>query len=546
MLQPPARSRRAPACLAAALLAIMSIVAVGSAPALAGGGHGGPGGGHGGGGHGGGPGSGCENRTNDSASKLVECVTIEGVRRHQAAFQRIADRNDGTRASGTPGYEASVDYVASLLRRAGYEVTIDPFEFFLFEPVGPSALEQTAPTPTTYVEDTDFGLLDQTDPGDVTAAVTPVDVQLGEGNTATSGCEPEDFAGFPAGNIALLQRGVCTFEQKIENAAAAGASAAVLFNQGNTADEERQGIPAVTFGNGNTSGIPALGATYALGAELAETPGLELRVFANSSRTPAQSENVIAETRRGDDANTVMVGAHLDSVLEGAGINDNGSGSAAILETALQMRKAHPRNTVRFAFWGAEESGLVGSTDYVATRTEEELARIKLYLNFDMLGSPNYANFVYDGDGSDFGLPGPDGSADIETLFGDFYEARGEAYEGTEIDFRSDYGAFFDAGIPFGGLFSGAEDPKTPEQAALYGGTAGEAFDPCYHSECDDYDNVSLEALATNADSVANATITYAKAGTLPGPAPEARSARAAAAPASATNPPTTGPNATA
>ncbi|HEX7135313.1 MAG TPA: M28 family metallopeptidase [Iamia sp.] len=488
----------------------------------------------------------CLFRNNNTPEKLTDCVGIDGVRRHQRALQLIADHNDGTRASGTPGYETSVDYVAFLLRAAGYEVTIDPFEFFLFEPVGPSALEQTAPTPTTYVEDEDFGLLDQTDPGDVTAAVTPVDVQLGLGNTATSACEPEDFTGFPAGNIALIQRGVCTFEQKIENAAAAGASAAVLFNQGNTADPERNGIPAVTFGNGNTSGIPALGTTYALGAELAETDGLELRVFANSSRTPAESQNVIAETKRGDDANTVMVGAHLDSVLEGPGINDNGSGTAAILETALMMRKVRPHNTVRFAFWGAEESGLVGSTDYVATRTEEELAQIKLYLNFDMLGSPNYANFVYDGDGSDFGLPGPDGSAEIEALFGDFYESRGEAYEGTEIDFRSDYGAFFDVGIPFGGLFSGAEDPKTPEQVALYGGTAGLAFDPCYHSECDTYDNVSLEALATNADSVANATITYAQADVLPGPAPMARSAQAAAAPSSTTTPPTTGHHATA
>ncbi len=537
MSHPSRPSTRALAGLAAVVLAVTSVLAAAPASASAQDGRGG-----------GNPWKdlACLFRTNSTAEKLTDCVGIQGVRRHQRALQMIADRNDGTRASGTPGYDASVDYVSFLLRAAGYEVTIDPFEFYAFTPEGPSALEQTAPTPTAYVEDEDFGLLDQSDPGDVTAPVTPVDVQLGVGNTSTSGCEPEDFAGFPAGNIALLQRGVCTFEDKVENAAAAGASAAVLFNQGNTADDERQGIPAVTLGNGNTSGIPALGTTYALGAELAETEGLELRVFANASRVLTESENVIAETRHGDDANTVMVGAHLDGVLEGPGINDNGSGTAAILETALMMRKVRPQNTVRFAFWGAEESGLVGSTDYVATRTPEELAQIELYLNFDMLGSPNYANFVYDGDGSDFGLAGPDGSAAIEALFQDFYESRGEAYEGTEIDFRSDYGAFFDAGIPFGGLFSGAEDEKTPEQVALYGGTAGEAFDPCYHAECDTYDNVSLEALATNADSVAHSTITWAQADELPGAAPTARSAGRAAAPSSATNPPTTGHHATA
>lgn len=557
------RSRRVPRCLAVLLLAISSIaLGLGAAPAVAdvatarGGGHGGPGHGgpgHGGPGHGGpghgGPGHGrCGRGGHDAVRRVVDCVTVDGVRRHQRALQRIADRNDGTRASGTPGYDASVRYVADQLRRAGYRVTLDPFDFFLFQPEGPSTLEQTAPTPTTYVEDTDFGLLDQTDPGDVTAPVTPVGIELGLGNASTSGCEDEDFAGFPAGNIALLQRGVCNFEDKIEKAAAAGAAAVVIMNQGNTDAEDRNGIPAVTFGNGNTSGIPALGTTYALGAELSETPGLEMRVFANSSRTLSVTHNVLAETRHGNDDTTIMVGAHLDGVLEGPGINDNGSGTAAILETALQMRNVRPRNTVRFAFWGAEESGLVGSTDYIETRTEEELAEIALYLNFDMLGSPNHANFVYDGDGSDFGLAGPDGSAAIEARFQAFYESRGEAHEGTEIDFRSDYAAFFDAGIPFGGLFSGAEDIKTPEQAAAYGGTAGEPFDPCYHAECDTYANVSLHALGLNADSVAHSTVTYALARTLPGPAPDAAdagSARAASDAAPATVP-TTGPHATA
>lgn len=496
----PPRTRRASAALAALVLAVVAL-GVSSSPSSAA-----PAGG-----------PGCANRTNNSVAKLVECVTVEGVRRHQAALQDIADANGGNRASGTPGYDASVSYVADLLSEAGYEVTLDPFEFFAFEPLGPSALEQVAPTPATYTEDEDFGLLDQTDPGDVTAPVTAVDLQLGAGNTSTSGCEAADFAGFPAGNIALLQRGVCTFELKIENAAAAGAVGVIIFNQGNTDDPSRTGIPAVTFGNGNTSGIPALGTTYALGVELATTPDLVMRVFANSARTLEVGQNVLAETRHGDDDQVVMVGGHLDSVFEGPGINDNGSGVAVILETALMMRKVRPTNTVRFAFWGAEEAGLVGSSDYVATRTEAELEQIALYLNFDMLGSPNYANFVYDGDGSDFGLAGPEGSADIEALFGDFYESRGEAYEGTEIDFRSDYAGFFDAGIPFGGLFSGAEGIKTPEQAALYGGTAGVAYDPCYHAACDTEDNVSLEALGTNADSVASATLTYALAPTLPG-----------------------------
>ena len=154
---------------------------------------------------------------------------------HQWALQKIANANEGNRASGTSGYDASADYVAKRMRKAGYKVSTQTFQYFSFEEIGPSALVQTAPGSVTYVEDTDFAATPHSEEGDVTAAVTPVDVQLGVGNTSTSGCEPEDFAGFPAGNIALIQRGTCTFEIKGNNAAAAGAAGILFFNQGNTA-----------------------------------------------------------------------------------------------------------------------------------------------------------------------------------------------------------------------------------------------------------------------------------------------------------------------
>jgi Zn-dependent M28 family amino/carboxypeptidase len=220
--------------------------------------------------------------------------------------------------------------------------------------------------------------------------------------------------------------------------------------------------------------------------------------------------NVLAETNHGDDSNVVMVGAHLDSVLAGPGINDNGSGSAAILEVAEQMKKVKPTNTVRFAWWGAEESGLVGSDHYVFGLTDEERANIALYLNFDMVGSPNFVRFIYDGDGSTFGLAGPDGSAAIEAQFGDFYADRGLAFEATQIDFRSDYAAFFENDIPFGGLFTGAEGIKTLAQRDVYGGIAGQQYDPCYHAACDTFSNNSNEVLDLNSDAIAFATLTYA------------------------------------
>jgi Zn-dependent M28 family amino/carboxypeptidase len=456
----------------------------------------------------------CNNRTNDSVSKLLECVTVKGVLEHEQALQDIADDNDGNRASGTSGFDDSMDYVEGRLTRAGYTVTRQEFDFFKFVDLGGSELAQTAPTPTTYVENTDFIATPHSeDGGAVTAAVTPVDIQLGAGNTSNSGCEAADFTGFPAGNIALIQRGTCTFMQKGNNAAAAGASAILFFNQGNNpADPSRMGIPAVTLGNGYTGGIQALSTTYALGAQFAGTAGLVMRLHANVTRDPATTENLIAESRRGDPHNVIMAGAHLDSVGAGPGINDNGSGSSSLIEVAEQIAKVKLPNKLRFAWWGAEEDGLVGSTEYVLGLTEDELADIEMYLNFDMVGSPNYGLFIYDGDGSGFGLEGPDGSDDIEALFERFYVERDLPTEPTAFDGRSDYFAFINNGVPAGGLFTGAEVPKTADQVAKWGGTAGVAFDHCYHSACDTIDNLNHDALGINADAIAYVIYLYASA----------------------------------
>ena len=459
---------------------------------------------------------GCKNRSNVTYQTLLECMTLEGVRAHQAALQEIADENDGNRFSGFSGYDASVDYVVETLEAAGYEPEVQTFNYLAFEVVGPSALQQIAPNAVTYVEGVDFGPITQSDPGDVTAAVTAVDLQLGLGNTSTSGCETTDFAGFPAGNIALLQRGICTFEQKAENAAAAGAIGIVIFNQGNTAAPDRNNIPAVTLTANNTSGIPVIGTTYALGETLAGlTPaGLRMRVFANTLRQMLPTANVLAEKRGTNDNNVVMAGAHLDSVLAGPGINDNGSGSAAILEAAVLLAKLKPQNTLRFAWWGAEESGLVGSTNYVNGLSQAQKDRIALYLNFDMIGSSNYIFMTYDADQSSFTPPAgvnvPDGSIEIEDLFESFYTLRGEPYDDAEFSGRSDYQAFINNDIPAGGLFTGAEVPKTAEQQAIWGGTTGAQFDPCYHAACDTFANNNDHALGVNADAIAFALLTYA------------------------------------
>ena len=320
--------------------------------------------------------------------------------------------------------------------------------------------------------------------------------------SSTSGCEAADFAGFTAGNIALLQRGTCDFGVKVANAAAAGAVAAIIFNEGQPGREE-----TLSATLGAPAAIPTVGTSFALGSTLG---GITATIAVDALGEIRTTQNITAEIRGRNANNVVLVGAHLDSVPEGPGINDNGSGSASILEVATLMARSTPQNTIRFAWWGAEELGLVGSTEYVASQTPAQLSTIAAYLNFDMVGSPNFVRFVYDGDDSDAvgAGPGPRGSAQIEDVFEQFYNDRGLAYEGTDFDGRSDYGPFIAVGIPAGGLFTGAEDIKTPEQAARYGGQAGVAYDPCYHQACDDFGNTSIPVLDQNADAIAFATAT--------------------------------------
>jgi aminopeptidase Y len=412
---------------------------------------------------------GCDTRVNNTIAKLTECVTLDGARAHQAAFQAIADANNGIRTSGTPGYDQSAAYVAGKLTAAGYNVTVQNFQFQTFISLSPSVLEQVAPPPAGPIAN---NIISYSGSGDVTAAVTALAAPPAD---ATPGCEAGDFAGFPAGNIALISRGACTFAIKATNAYNAGAAGVVVYNNA-------PGPPNFTLGDGFTLDISVTAVTQAVGQQLAATSGLVMRLKTDTFRGIATTSNVLAESKSGDPNNVVMAGAHLDSVNAGPGIQDNGSGSAAILETALQMAKVKPKNKVRFAWWGAEESGLVGSTYYVNNLSAEEQAKIALYLNFDMIGSPNHVFFVYDGDDSiGDGNVGPPGSAQIEKFFEGFYSSRGLPFKGTDFSGRSDYGPFIAIGIPAGGLFTGAEGIKTAAEVALWGGTAGEQYDPCYH-----------------------------------------------------------------
>jgi Zn-dependent M28 family amino/carboxypeptidase len=285
----------------------------------------------------------------DSA-KLREAVTLKNIRKHQQALQDIANANGGTRASGTPGFDRSVDYVVRKLRDAKYRPTVVPFNFDFFRELTPATLAQTAPTPTTY----QTGTFTYSGSGNVTAGVTAVDVTVPPAPTpsSTSGCEPGDFAGFPAGNVALIQRGTCTFHDKALNAQTAGASAVVIFNEGQPG---RTDLIVGTLGTAEFT-LPVVGLSFADGAaivnQLSANQAVTLHVATSTESETRQTFNVLADTKTGDPNNVVVVGAHLDSVVPGPGINDNGSGSATILEIASQLAKFKTTNRVRFAWWG--------------------------------------------------------------------------------------------------------------------------------------------------------------------------------------------------
>ncbi|MFE9253852.1 M28 family metallopeptidase [Streptomyces sp. NPDC006879] len=439
------------------------------------------------------------------AKRLVRESTAKDALRHLKVLQAIADANDHTRVAGSRGHKQSAQYVEVLMRLAGYKVTKHEFDFVYTETLA-QTLEVVSPAP----RDVPIHLMTYTasgPAGGVSAdlAAAPVDAD------GTNGCEPADFSsGTFTGKIALIKRGGCTFALKQANAHAAGAVGAIIYN--NIEGDLNGTIGDPTLGKIPTGGI-TLAEGEALAADIAKGP-VKVTLDIRELRENRTTYNVIAETRGGDADNTVFLGSHLDSVAGGPGINDNGSGSAGILQVALELAKSHakPKNKVKFGWWSAEEFGLLGSEAYVGSLSEEQRKQIKLYLNFDMIASPNAAYFVYDGDDSD-GVgagPGPEGSAQLERGILDFLDSKQIPHEGTDFTGRSDYGPFIEVGIPSGGTFTGAEGLKTEAQAAKFGGQAGIAYDVNYHAPGDDIKNINMKAFDVNIDVIADAVGHYA------------------------------------
>ena len=456
------------------------------------------------------------------SSRLRADVTVDRIMHHLARLQQIADQNDGTRASGLPGFAASEQYVAGLLEDEGYIVTVQPFQFAFFRETATPAFDRVSPSARVFTPNVDFFTMMYSGSGNTTARIVPVDTTGQGSNTSTSGCESSDFATFPSGAIALMQRGTCTFAAKARNAEAAGASAAVIFNRGLGADAAFQGTlgaPGLT--------IPAIGTSFPIGQEfynLSLGGPVTAHVQTSTDSDIRTTSNVIAETPGGNPNKVVMAGAHLDSVVAGPGIVDNGSGVGTILEVAKQLHKSAKINhtgppdglvnKVRFALWGSEENGLNGSAYYLSQLSPAEKSKITIDVNFDMLASSNGVYFVQDGDGLHTiptGPVQPGRSVELEHVLVDYFNSQGLPFVYRPYDGRSDYQSFVNVGIGAGGLTSGSDQVKTPEQVALFGGTAGQIMHPCYHTACDRLDTVNTRYLDDLSDAGAHAIFTFAQ-----------------------------------
>lgn len=435
------------------------------------------------------------------ADSLARKVTVDATMAHMQALQDIANANGGNRALGTAGYAASVDYVAKALRDKGFDVDTPEFEVRLPFADAPKLtvaggeitarpLEYTAGAPGAGVS------------GPIVAARVE----------DSPGCTAQDYDGLPTqGAVVVVDRGSCPFGEKQTAAASRGAVALIVVNND---DGE---VTGGTLGESTDVKIPVISVAKAEGPRLREAAGDPATIRMNAGVRTEKTRNVIAQTKTGSTQDVVMVGAHLDSVPDGPGINDNGSGTAAVLETALQLGSSpQVANAVRFAFWGGEELGLLGSFNYVNSLNSDQLTDIALYLNFDMLGSPNPGYFTYDGDQStgvgNGAVPRvPEGSAGIERALVGYLDSAGKQAEDTGFDGRSDYDAFTRTGVPSGGLFSGAEEKMTAEQAKLWGGQADQPFDPNYHKATDTLDRIDRTAMGINGSGVGYAVGLYAQ-----------------------------------
>ncbi|KAL3478116.1 hypothetical protein BJX99DRAFT_269503 [Aspergillus californicus] len=412
---------------------------------------------------------------------------------YSLAERAVDEYNHPTRVIGSKGHEATLDYIYSTLVSLGdyYDVTNQSFpavsgnvyesRLVLGHEV-PASARAMGLTPPTKGKQPVYGQLVL---------------------VSNQGCDAADYPSDLTGGIALVQRGTCPFGTKSEFAGKAGAVAAVIYNNEPGEMSGTLGTPSpnhvATFGISDTDAAPFV-------KQLKEGKQVDSIAYIDATVDTIYTTNIIAQTRGGDPENCVMLGGHSDSVTEGPGINDDGSGTLTLLEIASQLTKYSVNNCVRFAWWAAEEEGLLGSDYYVSVLSKEENLKIRLFMDYDMLGSPNFAYQVYNATNA----VNPVGSEELRDLYTEFYISHGLNFTYIPFDGRSDYDAFIRNGIPGGGIATGAEGVKTEEEQEMFGGVAGDWYDPCYHQLCDNLINVNTTAWEINSKLVAHTVATYA------------------------------------
>lgn len=417
--------------------------------------------------------------------------------------QKDGEYDHPTRVIGSAGHNRTIEYLVEELRALDYyDVTTQSFTAvsgrvrnYTLEIDGHDLTKHAFAfklTPATHGTDSDK-------PERVTAPLAVA---------KDFGCLPSNYGPNIKGSIVFVERGKCPFGDKSELAGLAGAKAVLIFDKTNPAEPVEGTLSSIL-----TNEIASLGVAYNDVKEYIDqlssnSPSLEATAYVDASVDMVNTLNVVAETRSGDKNNVVMLGAHSDSVSDGPGINDDGSGTISVLNVARALTEFNVTNAVRFAWWAAEEEGLLGSNYYAVNLTPEENRKIRLFMDYDMMASPNFAYQVYDAAANP---RSPEGSADLQKLYQDYYIDQGLNYTLIPFDGRSDYQGFFDNGVPTGGIATGAEVLKTAEEAEMFGGTAGIAFDPCYHQLCDDLSNVHYDAWIVNTKLIAHSVATYAK-----------------------------------
>ena len=433
------------------------------------------------------------------AEDLRDAIDVDAIVADLGRLQSIAAEHGGARPAGSDGHAAAAAFVTDQLRAAGYTVELQPLDLPFFRQLGPSVLQVEGGGPA-FEDVHDFKAMLFSASGEVTAPVFALgfDPEARPGDRTGLGCNPEDWSGVPAGSIVLVQAANCRRHDAVVQAQAAGALALVTAYPESTRDE----VLRPTLITPADIRIPVLGLTEAAGLALADAAaaGKQVHISTRTAVETRSSVNVIGETPGGDANHVVMLGGHLDSVVDGPGINDDGSGTMTVLEIArvlaAQLRKGQggtlaPTWKVRAGFWTGEEIGLLGSTAWVGRSGAPPLSSIAVYLNLDMLGSPNGGRFVYDGATT----TRPAQSGMVSQLFVRTLEDQGLVWQSVSVG-SSDNVPFDQFGVPTSGLFSGANEIKTAGQAELFGGTGDAPADACFHLACDTTANIDRQLLS--------------------------------------------------